>query len=123
MKKIIGFVLFLTMGCMVCFAASQTITITGKVTDPDGNTIEKVSVTLKNEVYGTATDRAGCYAFIAPAESKILVFSAKGYLPKEEVIGGRTVINMQLERDPNAATQSSKAKKPDKQRKSRKPRR
>ncbi len=114
MKKILLSALVVILGCAACLAVGQGITIAGQVTDPDGKPIEKVSVNVKGEVYGTATDLVGRYSFMTSPETKILVFSAEGYLTKEEVIGGRSEINVQLERDPDAVTRPPKTEKKDK---------
>jgi TonB-linked SusC/RagA family outer membrane protein len=77
------------------------ITITGTVTEKDGLPLPGVNVVLKGTTTGTTTDMDGKYSLILADEhvNSTLVFSFIGYAPKEIPIGGRSVINVQLEED------------------------
>ncbi|MCC5930268.1 MAG: SusC/RagA family TonB-linked outer membrane protein [Cyclobacteriaceae bacterium] len=78
----------------------QSQTITGRVTtsdDPGG--LPGVNVILKGTAQGTVTDINGNYSIEVPGPQAVLVFSSVGYLTEEEVVGGRSVINMVLAAD------------------------
>ncbi|HET7179726.1 MAG TPA: SusC/RagA family TonB-linked outer membrane protein, partial [Chryseosolibacter sp.] len=76
-------------------------TVTGKVTDKDNLPLPGVNVILKGTTTGTATDADGKYSLPLPddAVNSTLVFSFIGFAPKEVVINGQTVINVQLLED------------------------
>jgi TonB-linked SusC/RagA family outer membrane protein len=71
-------------------------TITGKVTDEQGNAIPNVSVTIKGTQSGTITKADGTYILSVPASAKALVFSAVDMIPEEVTIGSQTVISTSL---------------------------
>ncbi len=72
-------------------------TITGTVTDEATNQpFPFVTVSVKGSTVGIVTDANGKYSLRVPADAKILVFSFVGYVPVEETIGTRTVINVSL---------------------------
>ncbi len=87
---------------LLCVFLSSTAyaqnVITGKVTDESNNGMPGVSILLKNTTTGTTTDAEGNYSLNIPASNdpQVLVYSFIGYLTEEEVIGGRTVININL---------------------------
>ena len=73
--------------------------VSGRVTDSDGNPLTGVTVTVLGTTRGTVTDIDGNYLLnVQPDDSK-LVFSFIGYLSKDEILDGRTVINVILEAD------------------------
>lgn len=75
----------------------QNITITGKVTDKStGTGLPFVTVTGKNTTIGQVTDADGNYTISVPDQTEVLVFSFVGYENAEELIGSRTVINVQM---------------------------
>lgn len=71
-------------------------TITGKVTDEQGNPLPNVSVTIKGTKTGTVTKADGTYALVAPAGSQTLVFSSVDIVPEEIAIGSQSVISPSL---------------------------
>lgn len=74
--------------------------VRGKVTDTEGEGLPGVSITLKNSTRGTITDVEGNYALEVPDDA-VLVFSFVGFLSKEIVVGGQTVIDVRLETNLN----------------------
>ena len=80
-------------------ALGQQVSIKGKVTAEDGESIPGVNVFVKNTSIGTVTDMEGNYSLIVPNENNPLVFSFIGYISQEVAINGRTVINIQLQSD------------------------
>lgn len=98
MGKLLLTALFLFIGFFQVFA--QDITITGKVTDAaDGSGLPGVNVTLKNTNRGAITNVDGSYSVSLPAGRDTLIYSFIGYLSQEVLIGGRSVINVQLAED------------------------
>lgn len=79
---------------MIAFTESRTIT--GKVTDNQGQPIPGVSVNVKGSSSGTLTDLNGTYKITVDQKVKILKFSFVGYITVEEKIGERTVIDVRM---------------------------
>ena len=77
----------------------QQITITGMVTDAEGEPLPGVSVMIKGTTQGTATDANGTYTALVADGNKTLVFSYVGFVSQEFVIGNRRVINVTLSED------------------------
>ena len=77
----------------------QPATISGTVSSADeGTGLPGVNVLIKGTSQGTATDAEGNFTLSASAND-VLVFSFIGYQTVEEVVGNRTVINVQLNLD------------------------
>lgn len=85
------FLLFLFVGCQLMSA--QQISIKGTVTDPSGEPLVGVSVTVPGTRIGAATDIDGNFSLEADSKGK-LKFSYIGYMTMEEAINGRNVINV-----------------------------
>ena len=78
-------------------SSAQKISVTGTVTDKDGEPLIGASVSQKGmAANGTVTDIDGNYT-ISVDGSATLEFSYIGYLPKEVVVNGQTKINVVLE--------------------------
>jgi Ca-activated chloride channel homolog len=83
---------------MIAFTESKTIT--GNVTDNNGQPLQGVSVRIKGNLSGAGsvlTDLNGNYKITADQNSKILIFTFAGYKSIEEKIAGRTIINVRME--------------------------
>jgi len=74
----------------------QQNTITGKVTDENGEAFPGVNVIVKGTSTGTVTNADGMYSLTVPAEANTLVFSFVGYFLQEVSIDGKTTINVSL---------------------------
>ncbi|HEV7348036.1 TonB-dependent receptor [Telluribacter sp.] len=82
---------------------AQDIRVTGTVTSAeDGSALPGVSVQVKGTTRGTQTDASGAYSINVPSANSILVFSFVGMTPREETVGGRSVVNVQLAADTRA---------------------
>jgi len=77
--------------------AQGSIKISGTITDGKGETVIGATVKLKGTTVGTVTDVNGKYTISVPNTKGVLVISYIGLLPKEEVVGNRTVINVKLD--------------------------
>jgi len=78
---------------------AQEVTITGRVTDINGEGIPGVSILVKSTTQGTITNLEGEYTINVPDEQAVLVFSFIGYKQVEEGINGRTVIDVVLDEE------------------------
>ena len=79
--------------------SQQSITITGKVSDSEGQTLPGASVAVKGTSQGTITNANGVYSVQVPNESATLVFSFIGYESREIVVGNRRVVDVTLIED------------------------
>ena len=95
MKKILFlFSLLLLAGS---FAMAQTVVITGTVTsEEDGAEITGVNVSVKGTTIGAITGTDGKYRLTVPQNATTLVFSFVGMADKEELINGRTTIDVSM---------------------------
>ncbi|MCH5223460.1 MAG: SusC/RagA family TonB-linked outer membrane protein [Muribaculaceae bacterium] len=92
------------LGCFALalssFANAQTITVSGKVTDPVGDELIGVSVLVKGDpAKGAATDIEGNYTLNNVPADGTLIFSYVGFGSIEEKINGRTTINVTMHED------------------------
>lgn len=75
---------------------AQNRTITGKVTDENGNPLTNVSVLVKGTTLGTVTREDGTYSISVPSNARLLVISSVNMEPKEVSIGNQTSVNTSL---------------------------
>lgn len=76
----------------------QTGTITGKVTDSNGESIIGASVVVKGTSNGTITDIDGNFTLNAPAKATIIV-SYVGYKTVELPVNGKQTLSIALKED------------------------
>ncbi|MGQ1788214.1 SusC/RagA family TonB-linked outer membrane protein [Saccharicrinis sp. GN24d3] len=74
----------------------QKLTITGKVTDNNGESLPGVSVVKKGTTQGVITDMNGEYSISIEAQ-QTLVFSFIGMKTQEIIVGDKSVVNVVLE--------------------------
>ncbi|MDF9798610.1 TonB-linked SusC/RagA family outer membrane protein [Catalinimonas alkaloidigena] len=90
--------IFLFMAVSVTYAQQKTIT--GKITDSEGDALPGVTVLEKGTTNGTVTNVEGDYRINLRGEgSNVLVFSSIGYLSQEVEVGNRNTIDVSLEVD------------------------
>lgn len=102
LRNLRALALALTGICATALAPSLmagTIRVSGNVTDPTGEALIGVSVTIKGQNTGTTTDVDGNYVLASVDENGILVFNYIGFQPAEEKIKGRTEINVVMNED------------------------
>ena len=80
-------------------ALLQQLTITGIVSDSEGQPLPGVSVKIKGTSQGTATDANGAYSLPVLNENAVIVFSYIGYTTQEATVGNRRSINITLKDD------------------------
>ncbi|MEX2594336.1 MAG: TonB-dependent receptor [Anditalea sp.] len=87
---------------MLCISynafSQESITVSGVVTDEDGNGFPGVTVSLMGASIGTATDLDGKYALSVP-EGATLVFSFIGFETQRVVVENQSEINITLIED------------------------
>ena len=95
MRKLI---LFMTLLLSVSglMNAQQVRTVSGKVTDENGEALIGAGVLLQDGKRGTVTDIDGKYILELKADDNILTVSFIGYAQQEIVIGDRKVVDVQL---------------------------
>ncbi|MFA6481981.1 MAG: TonB-dependent receptor plug domain-containing protein, partial [Bacteroidales bacterium] len=77
--------------------AQQGHVVTGTVSDDKGGALPGVNVVIVGTSTGTTTDGSGKYTIHVGDDQKTLQYSFVGYLTVEEVVAGRTVINVRLQ--------------------------
>lgn len=94
MRKFVLLSLGLLVICMQLFA--QTRTITGRVTDNQGNPVPNASVRVKGTSSGVSSNSEGRFSITVPANAATLIISSVGYNETEIAIGDRTTIDINL---------------------------
>ena len=96
--------ILLCFSLLLCatIAMAQSITVTGVVTDDNGDALPGVNVLVKGTTTGTSTLLDGKYTVTVPSRTSVLVFSFIGFVSAEETVGNRTVINVQLNEESRA---------------------
>jgi len=72
-------------------------TISGTVTDPNGETLIGTSILVKGTSTGTVTDFDGTYSIDVPAGATTLVFSYTGYTTIEVALGASNTLDVTME--------------------------
>src|SRR5882724_10088940 len=75
----------------------QEIDVSGTVTSTTGDHLRGVTVRIRGSATSTVTDDNGKYTLTAPADG-VLTFSLIGFRGIGQNIGGRTTINVAMER-------------------------
>ena len=78
-------------------ARPAAVAISGVVTDENGEGFPGVNIIVKGTSMGTTTDVNGRYALDVEDQNAILVFSFVGYNEQEIALGGRTVLDVQMQ--------------------------
>jgi len=75
----------------------QSISVSGTVTDANGQPLTGVNITIKGATTGTATGEKGKYQLSAVGANNTLIFTHQGYSTHEESVQGRAIIDIQLQ--------------------------
>ncbi len=82
------------------YAAAQTRSLNGVVTDAAGKALSAASVKVKGRQTGTLTDESGRFTLSIPARNVILEISSTGYANKEVTVAGdATAVSVSLTAD------------------------
>ncbi|MDR3062327.1 MAG: SusC/RagA family TonB-linked outer membrane protein, partial [Dysgonamonadaceae bacterium] len=89
----------LLIGCLAFFFFSasmvaQSYEVSGKVSDPTGESLIGVSIVIKGTTNGVTTDANGTYRISVPSPNTILVFSYIGYRIHDETVKGRSTVDV-----------------------------
>lgn len=95
----------LTLLVLSAGAAFAQKTVSGTVLDEFGMGLPGVSVLVKGTTTGTATDIDGKYSLNVPNDQATLVFSFIGYATIEQVVGSRSVIDVNMAPDERTLTE------------------
>ena len=90
----LNFILMLLMG--TAFMAQAQRTITGLISDQNGDPLIGVNVLVTGTPNGTISDENGTYRLDIRPENKLLSFSYTGFTTREIEIGTSNTINVTL---------------------------
>src|SRR5215204_4162427 len=97
MKKLHLFLVFMALlvaGIPAAFAQNRTIT--GKITDPNGQPIVGATVTARGSNVATQTNSEGIFSITVPANVQRVTVSSVGFASQELSIAGKNEINLSL---------------------------
>ena len=84
----------------VCAIAQEKgKSVTGTVTDANGESLIGVSVKVAGAPIGSVTDIDGRYKITVPSTTSVLQFSYIGYVSVQETVGSRSIINIKMKED------------------------
>ena len=86
--------LLLLFSSVTLIAVSQTIVITGKVTDDSNNPVPGATISAKGSAASTTADQNGLFKLNVNNRVKTLMISSVGFTEQEVAIDGRTEINV-----------------------------
>lgn len=96
MKRVFLFILT----CALSMTLMQAQSVSGRVTDSkSGEPIEGVRVIAKDTRSGTSTDADGKYKLGFPSSAEVLKFTYDGKETVEEVINGRSSIEVAMKKE------------------------
>ena len=75
---------------------AQKTNILGRVTDNLGNPLSNVSILVKGSTIGSTTSADGRYTISVPSPKSVLVFSYVGFQSREETVGNKSQLNLQM---------------------------
>lgn len=75
---------------------SQQLSLTGKVTDENGNPFPGVNVQIEGTTIGTITDIDGKFIISSPEPNAVLIFSFLGYSTQRINVAGRAIIDLTM---------------------------
>lgn len=79
--------------------ARQVVTVSGKITDINGNSLPGVNISEKNTTNGTVSDLDGNFTITVSSKESVLSISSLGYVAEEILVGDQTVINLSMSED------------------------
>ncbi|MCE7039303.1 TonB-dependent receptor [Dyadobacter sp. CY312] len=80
-------------------------TVTGKLTDENGDGIPGVSIVVKGTTTGTVSSVDGAYSISVPDAGATLIFSSVGYISQEILLGSRSNVDVKLVTDSKALSE------------------
>jgi len=98
-KSITALVSILLLFCATTVFAQQRNTLSGTITDTNGEPLIGANVTVKGTTLGSITDVNGKYTIQQVPSNATLVIAYIGYLSKEVEVGGKSKVDIQLKED------------------------
>lgn len=95
MKKIY----FSLIAVLLCTSLYAQRTVSGKVTDNNGEGLPGVNVVIKGTAVGVTTNVDGNYTISVPDDNTTLVFTSVGMVMQEINVGSRTSVDVSMELD------------------------
>jgi hypothetical protein len=74
----------------------DSLTVTGQVTDEEGEPLEYVSICEKGKNSGTNTDKRGMYTITVSSPKVVLQFARLNYQTQKVRVRGRKAINVEM---------------------------
>ena len=84
---------------LIVTSEQQQATVTGTVTDKQGEALPGVTVLLKGTQFGAICDVDGKFSIAVSDKNSVLIFSLLGYVTKEVVVGNQNVLKITLDED------------------------
>ena len=78
------------------FSDDQQRTVSGRITDSQGQALPGVNILEKGTINGVISDVDGRYTINVASSNSVLVFSFVGYTPQEATVGSQTSISVTL---------------------------
>lgn len=100
------FLLALALLCVGAGFALGQRTVTGKVTDENGEPLIGATITIPGTNLGTKSDLDGAFRLNVPANATALKFSYTGYASKEEPLSASNVYDITLQVNENILTET-----------------
>lgn len=102
MRKLLLVSILLTLAGLTSWAQRS---LSGRVTDANGNPVVGASVVIQNTRTGTVTKDDGSFSITVPPNAKALVISAIGMASQEVTIGSQSTLNVSLKAASDQAMQ------------------
>ena len=90
----------------VAAGAQSGVTVTGTVSDSDGNPLIGAAVMEQGTNNGAVTDIDGKYSIVVRGAGSVLVFNSLSYMTETMTVGDRNVINVALKDDALSLSES-----------------
>lgn len=89
---------FLVLGmlCISLQVSAQNRTLTGRVTDSQGNSLANASVSIKGTSVGTTTGADGSFTISVPGKANVIVVSSVGLATQELRIADKNTVTVSL---------------------------
>lgn len=101
-RKVKLFVLMIILQLISIVVYSQTLRVTGTVSDSKGEPLPGVGIKVKGNNIGVSTSVEGKYVIDVPDAKAVLVFTYIGFATEEKTVGGNKVLNVKLTENENA---------------------
>jgi TonB-linked SusC/RagA family outer membrane protein len=93
-KKLL--IIFSCLLC-ICFSVRAQVSVSGRVTDGNGNSLQGVTVAVMGTSVGTISGANGVFSLNqVPSPSSVLVFSFIGFATQEIVVGNQRTFNIKM---------------------------